>query len=159
MNQILSLLEQNARYSDEQLAVMLGISTDEVVREIAQLEKNGIIKGYKVIIDREKLSDDYVEAIIELKVTPKRDFGFDEIAGKIASYPEVEDLNLMSGAYDLSVMLTGKTFKDISMFVSQRLSVLDSVVSTATHFVLSRYKEKGVIMQDNVKDERGHLSV
>lgn len=159
MNQILSLLEQNARYSDEQLAVMMGVSPEEVAREIAELENSGIIKGYKVIIDREKLSDGYVEAIIELKVTPKRDFGFDEIAGKIAAYPEVEDLNLMSGTYDLSMILTGKTFKDISMFVSQRLAVLDSVVSTATHFVLSRYKEKGVILQETDKDERGHVSL
>ena len=133
---------------------MLGITEDEVAQEIHRLEEDGIIRGYKTIVDREKLSDEYVSAIIELRVTPKRDLGFDEIAEKLAEYPEVEDVYLMSGGYDLALLISGRTFKDIALFVSQRLAVLDSVISTATHFVLSRYKEKGVPVYLLPKDER-----
>lgn len=159
MDKILTLLEQNARYSDKELATMLSKDENEVKAEIAKYEKEGVIRGYKPILDRDKISDDHVMALIELKVTPKRDFGFDEIAARIAEYPEVSDLYLMSGAYDLSLILTGKTFKDIALFVSQRLAVLDSVVSTATHFVLTQYKEKGVIMKTDDVDERGNASL
>lgn len=154
MNKLLKLLEENARYTNEEIAVMLGMSPEAVAEEIRQMEQEGVICGYKVIIDREKLSDDYVSAMIELRVTPKRDLGFDEIAERIAAYPEVEDVYLMSGGYDLALMISGKTFKDIALFVSQRLAVLDSVVSTATHFVLSRYKEKGIPVHETPKDER-----
>lgn len=159
MENLIKFLEENARYTNEEIAVMLNTSADEVAKQIRKLENDGVIRGYKAIIDREKLSVNFVEALIELKVTPKRDFGFDEIAQKISEYPEVEDVNLMSGTYDLSLIITGKTFKDIALFVSQRLAVLDGVVSTATHFVLSRYKEKGVIMQDTATDERGNASL
>ena len=156
MNAILKLLEENARYTNEEIAVMLGRDPKQVEADIAKLEKDGVIRGYKVIVDREKLSDNYVSAIIELRVTPKRDLGFDEIAEKIAEYPEVEDVYLMSGGYDLALMISGKTFKDIALFVSQRLAVLDSVISTATHFVLSRYKEKGVVTHQRCTDERSN---
>lgn len=159
MDNLIKILEENARYTNEQIGVMLNTSADAVAKQIRKLEDEGVIRGYKAIIDREKLSENFVEALIELKVTPKRDFGFDEIAQKISEYPEVEDVNLMSGTYDLSLIITGKTFKDIALFVSQRLAVLDGVVSTATHFVLSRYKEKGVVMQDNSTDERGNASL
>ncbi len=154
MNQVLKLLEENARYTNEEIAVMLGVAPDEVKAKILQMERDGVIRGYKVIVDRDKLSDNYVSAMIELKVTPKRDLGFDEIAEKIAEFPEVEDVYLMSGGYDLALMISGKTFKDIALFVSQRLAVLDSVISTATHFVLSRYKEKGVAVHAAPVDER-----
>ncbi len=154
MNKILKVLEENARYTNQEIAVMLGITEDEVAQEIHRLEVEGIIRGYKTIVDREKLSDEYVSAIIELRVTPKRDLGFDEIAEKLAEYPEVEDVYLMSGGYDLALLISGRTFKDIALFVSQRLAVLDSVISTATHFVLSRYKEKGVPVYLLPKDER-----
>lgn len=154
MNKILKVLEENARYTNQEIAVMLGMTEEEVAREIHQLEEDGIIRGYKTIVDREKLSEEYVSAIIELRVTPKRDLGFDEIAEKIAEYPEVEDVYLMSGGYDLALLISGRTFKDIALFVSQRLSVLDSVISTATHFVLSRYKEKGVSVHLIPEDER-----
>lgn len=154
MNKILKVLEENARYTNQEIAVMLGITEDEVSQEIHRLEEEGIIRGYKTIVDREKLSDEYVSAIIELRVTPKRDLGFDEIAEKLAEYPEVEDVYLMSGGYDLALLISGRTFKDIALFVSQRLAVLDSVISTATHFVLSRYKEKGVPVYLLPKDER-----
>lgn len=159
MNEIIKLLEENARYTNEEIAIMLNLSAEEVRAQIAQLEKEGVIRGYKVILDREKLSENYVEALIELKVTPKRDFGFDEIADKIAQFSEVEDVYLMSGGFDLALIVTGKTFKDIALFVSQRLATLDSVVSTATHFVLSRYKEKGVLINNNSLDERGNASL
>ena len=154
MDKILKLLEENARYTTEEIAVMLDTTPEEVAKKIASMEQEGVIRGYKVIVDREKLSDNYVSAIIELRVTPKRDFGFDEIAETVAEYPEVEDVYLMSGGYDLALMISGKTFKDIALFVSQRLAVLDSVVSTATHFVLSRYKEKGIITHQGSTDER-----
>lgn len=156
MNEILKLLEENARYTNEELAVQLGRDPKQVEEDIAKLEKDGVIRGYKVIVDREKLSDNYVSAVIELRVTPKRDLGFDEIAEKIAEYPEVEDVYLMSGGYDLALMISGETFKDIALFVSQRLAVLDSVISTATHFVLSRYKEKGVVTHQCRTDERSN---
>jgi DNA-binding Lrp family transcriptional regulator len=159
MNEIIKLLEENARYTNEEIAIMLNLSAEEIRAQIAQLEKEGVIRGYKVILDREKLSENYVEALIELKVTPKRDFGFDEIADKIAQFSEVEDVYLMSGGFDLALIVTGKTFKDIALFVSQRLATLDSVVSTATHFVLSRYKEKGVLINNNSLDERGNASL
>lgn len=154
MDKVLKVLEENARYTNEEIAVMLGITPREVAEKIREMEQNGIIKGYKVIVDRDKLSDNYVSAIIELKVAPKRDLGFDEIADRIAEYPEVEDVYLMSGGYDLALMISGKTFKDIALFVSQRLATLDSVLSTATHFVLTRYKEKGVPIHNDPVDER-----
>ncbi len=154
MEKLLQLLQENARYTDEQLAVMLGKSKDAVAAEIAKYEKDGVIKGYKAIYDWDKINTSYVVAFIELKVTPKRDLGFDEVAKKIAQYEEVESVYLMSGGYDLSVTVAGKSFKDIALFVSQRLATLDSVVSTATHFVLSRYKEKNVVLFGEEKDER-----
>lgn len=159
MNNLIKILEENARYTNEEIAVMLNTTADDIANQIKKLENDGVICGYSVIIDREKLSENYVEALIELKVTPKRDFGFDEIAQKISLYPEVEDVNLMSGTYDLSLIIKGKSFKEIALFVSQRLAVLDGVVSTATHFVLSRYKEKGVVLQSETTDDRGNASL
>lgn len=159
MNNLIKILEENARYTNEEIAVMLNTTADDVAKQIKKLENDGVICGYSVIVDREKLSENYVEALIELKVTPKPDFGFDEIAQKISLYPEVEDVNLMSGTYDLSLIIKGKSFKEIALFVSQRLAVLDGVVSTATHFVLSRYKEKGVVLQSETTDDRGNASL
>ena len=156
-DKVLQLLEENARYSYEEMGVMLGIPADEVEKIGAQLEKEGIIRGYKVIVDRDKLKENVVSAIIELKVTPKRDLGFDEIAEKITQYPEVEDLYLMSGGYDLALLISCETFKDIAMFVAQRLATLDSVLSTATHFVLCRYKEKGLDVHFSQTDERRNV--
>ena len=157
MNKVLRILEENARYTNEEIAMMTGQTAVEVAEEIDRLEKDGIIRGYKAIVDRDRLSDEMpnmVSAIIELRVTPKRDAGFDEIAEKIAQYSEVEDVYLMSGGYDLALTITAKSFKDIALFVSQRLATLDSVLSTATHFILSRYKEKGVVLHTGLTDER-----
>lgn len=154
MNQLISLLEENSRLTNAQLAVMLDISEEEVAEQIRQYESDGILIGYTAVIDKERLDKEYVEAYIELKVTPKRDHGFDEIAVKVAAYDEVKDVYLMSGGYDLMVVVTGTNFKDIAMFVAKRLSTLDSVESTATHFLLKRYKEHGVLLDTAEKDER-----
>jgi DNA-binding Lrp family transcriptional regulator len=154
MDKLLSLLEENARLTNAQLAVMLDTTEAAVAAQIEKYEQEGVIKGYTAVLDREKIDKEYVVAIIELRVTPKRDFGFEEIAKRVAEYSEVESVYLMSGGYDLAVFVNGKTFKDIALFVSKRLSVLDSVVSTTTHFLLSRYKEKGFLMQEEDQDER-----
>ncbi|MGI5958379.1 MAG: Lrp/AsnC family transcriptional regulator [Massiliimalia sp.] len=154
MDRLLSLLEQNARLTNKQLAVMLETTEAQVAAKIEQYEEEGIIRGYTTVLDREKFDKDYVLAIIELKVTPKPDYGFEEIARRIAEYTEVESVYLMSGGFDLAVFVNGRTFKDIALFVSKRLAVLDSVVSTATHFLLSRYKDKGFMIADDEIDER-----
>ncbi len=155
MNELLDLLKQNARLTNAQLAQMLGTTEEAVAEEIARLEKQGVIKGYSAIINDELAKSNEVEAIIELRVTPKRDCGFDEIAKTIMMYEEVESLSLMSGSYDLSICVKGRTLKEVAMFVSQRLSALEGVVSTATSFVLKRYKEKGIFIEEEEQDERG----
>ena len=136
---LLELLSKNARYTNSELATMLGISEDEVSSEIAKLEKDGLICGYKAVVDWEKLDTTAVSAVIELKVSPQADYGFEEIAKRIMMYPEVETVYLMSGGYDLCVMVKGKTFQQVAMFVAKELSTIDAVMSTATHFILRRY--------------------
>lgn len=137
---------------------MLGTTAEDVEKRIAAYEKQGIIRGYKVLLDHERLEEETVQAIIEVKVSPKRDLGFEDIARRIMSYSEVDTVYLMSGGYDLLVILECKTFKDIALFVQQRLAALDSVLSTATHFVLVRYKEKGVVLcGENTDDRRSAL--
>lgn len=158
MNDLLHLLKQNARLSNEQLAVMLGSTPEAVAAEIAQLEQDGVIKGYSLVLNEELADKDSVSAFIELKVTPKRDCGFDELAKTVMLYDEVESVSLMSGAYDLAVTVTGTSLKDIALFVAQRLSSIDGVLSTATHFVLKRYKEKGIFIEQDIQDERGLVS-
>ena len=146
MDKILKLLEENARYTNEEIAVMTQKTPEEVAETIDRLEKEGVIRGYKPIVDRDKISDSRVFAMIELRVTPKRDLGFDEIAEKIAEYPEVEDVYLMSGGYDFTVMIEAKTMRAVAQFVAEKLSTIDSVLSTATHFILKKYKDHGTIM-------------
>lgn len=157
MEKLLKLLDSDARLTNEQLAVMLGIGENEVTQRISEYEKSGVIHGYKAVIDWDRTGREYVTALIELRVTPKRDLGFEEIADKIMRFDEVESVYLMSGGYDLAVIISGRTFKDIAMFVAKRLSTLDSVLSTATHFVLRRYKDDGMIFSGEEKDERGVL--
>jgi len=159
MDKLLKILDSNARMETEKIAVMLDMTEEQVEAAIAEYEEKGIIRGYKPLLDYNKIDTQYVEAVIELKVTPKRDFGFEEIARKISSYPEVDSVFLMSGGYDLHVQVVGKTFKDIALFVAQRLAVLDGVVSTATHFVLSHYKDRGVMMSEDGADERRNVSL
>lgn len=154
-NQLISLLRQNARLSNEQLAVMLGKTEAEVADEIRTLEEQGVIMGYSAIVNEEKIDQEQVTAIIELRVTPQKDCGFEEIASIITQYEEVESLSLMAGAYDLSVTVKGANVKDIAMFVSQRLATLSGVLSTATYFILKTYKEKGICIETEEKDERG----
>ena len=154
-NEIIRLLQQNARMSDADLADILGISAKEAAAEIKKLEKEGVIKGYSVIIDEEKYDKSTVHATIQLKVTPQRDCGFDDIARTIMMYDEVESVTLMSGAYDLAIRVKGNTLRDIASFVSQRLSTIDGVLSTATHFILKKYKEKGIFINNEQPDERG----
>lgn len=151
---LLRLLEDNAKFSHDQLAVMLDMEASDVAAEIARLEKNGIVKGYKTLIDWEQTDRNLVSARIEIKVLPKGAMGFEEIAYTISQFPEVETCYLMSGGYDLALTISGKTFKDIALFVAHRLAPLEPVQSTATHFVLKKYKERGVIMAEHERDER-----
>ncbi len=156
---LLNLLEKNARYTIADLSTMLGISDDEVRNEIESLKKAGLIRGFKTVIDWERLDSAYVSALIELKVTPQPDAGFEEVAKKVMKYDEVETVYLMSGGFDLCVMVTGKTFQEVAMFVGKVLAPMDNVISTATHFVLRRYKEMDVILCDDEGDDRGSISL
>lgn len=155
--EILKLLSQNAKYTAEDIAVMLGKETAEIEEEIARLEKDGFIKGYKAVIDWEKLDGAYVSAIVELNVVPKAGLGFEEVAEKIMKYNEVESVYLMSGVYDLNVIVKGKTLQDIARFVAKELATIDSVNSTTTHFVMRRYKEMDVELISSGTDDRGQL--
>ena len=157
MDKLLKLLDSNARLTDEQLATMLNTTEDEVHEAILQLEKSGAIRAYKAIVDWDKTDRQCVTAVIELKVTPRRDVGFEGIAEQIMAFEEVESVYLMSGGYDLSVRVTGHSFQEIAAFVAKRLAPLDSVISTATHFVLRRYKESDVMFLGEKQDERGYL--
>ena len=155
---LLKLLEDDARLSTEQLSVMLDTSKDNIEKELEELEKNGTILGYKAMIDWEKTDREYVTAMIDVKLSPQRDRGFDKIAEKIFNYPEVQAVYLMSGAYDLSVLIEGKTMKEVAYFVSQKLAPIESIISTATHFVLHKYKDKGVVYGYSEIDERGNCN-
>ena len=160
MDNLLGLLKQNARYSVKELAVILNQSEEVVAKALEAYEKQGIIKGYQAILNYEKLDQSPVFALIELKVTPKKELGFQEIADRVMEMEEVESVYLMAGDYDLAVFVKGKTMQDVAMFVAKRLSTLDSVLSTSTHFVLSRYKQDGVILKDEEKsDLRGQMVV
>ena len=153
--ELLKLLSTNARYTVEQLAVMMAATPEAVAAEIDALEKEGVICGYKTVIDWEKVDDTSVSAIIELNVVPKADLGFEEVAEKVSSYPEVEAVYLMSGGYDLNVVVKGRSLQEVSRFVARELATIDSVTSTATHFVMRRYKEIDVKLIETEKDDRG----
>ncbi len=157
--EVLKLLARNARYSHEEIAVMLGTTEDKINEIVAELENDGFIKGYKAIVDWEKTDGAYVSAIIEINVVPKAGLGFEEVAEKIMKYPQVESVYLMSGVYDLNVVVKGKTLQEIAWFVSKELSTIDSVTSTTTHFVLRRYKEMDVELVSDREDDRGLLWV
>lgn len=154
MNELLHLLKTNARLTNVQLADMLGKTEEEISAEIHRLESKGVIRGYTVIVNEELTKSTEVEALIELRVTPKPDCGFDHIAKTVMMYDEVESVFLMSGMYDLALTVKGESLKDVAMFVSQRLSAIEGVLATATHFVLKRYKEKGILIEDEELDER-----
>ena len=154
MKQLLELLEHDAKRPIEELAIMLGKSEQEVAAEIRALEEDKIIIKYHTIINWEKTGVDTVTAMIEVKITPQREVGFDAIAERIYRFPEVRSLYLMSGAYDLLVMLEGPSLKEIAEFVSTKLATIDGVISTTTHFMLKAYKEAGVIIEDQEEDRR-----
>ncbi len=155
---LLKLLNKNCRTPIEDLATMIGEKKDQVEEEISAMEQDGVIRGYKAVIDWERLDNMYVSAMIELKVTPKAGLGFEEVARRVMKYPEVESVYLMSGGYDLSVVVKGKTFQEVAMFVAKELSTIENVTSTSTHFVLRRYKELDVELCDGGQDDRGHFS-
>lgn len=149
--QILEMLYNNSKLSAEEMAVMLGYSAEEIKEEISAMEKEGVICGYTTMINWDKTDNEKVTAFIEVKVAPQRGLGFDKIAERIYRFDEVESVSLMSGAYDLSVTIEGKTMKDVAIFVHEKLAPLESVLSTATHFVLRKYKEHGVVFADEKK--------
>ncbi|MBQ4119321.1 MAG: Lrp/AsnC family transcriptional regulator [Clostridia bacterium] len=155
--EVLKLLSKNAKYTAEDIAVMLGIAQSEVEQYIEELEKENIIRGYKAVVDWEKIDGTYVSAIVELNVVPKAGLGFEEVAEKVMSYREVEAVYLMSGDYDLNLIVKGKTLKDIAWFVAKELATIDSVTSTATHFVMRRYKEMDVELVSGDEDDRGQF--
>lgn len=159
MNKILELLSQDARISNNEISAVLGISEDEVKKQIALYEDSGVIKGYKAIIDKNKANISTTSALIEITVQPKFANGFDELAEKISDFEEVESIFLMSGGFDFAVMVTDKSFEEVAMFVAHRLAPLDGVLSTATHFILKKYKEHGVQFTENCGDDRGNISL
>ena len=157
-NKLLDLLRQNARLSNKELATMLGETEENVAAEIKRLENEGIIMGYSAIINEEKVDENGVTAIIDIKITPVKDCGFDDLAHTIMSYEEVDSVFLLSGANDLSVTISGTSLRNVALFVSERLAVLDGVLVTTTHFILRRYKEKGHIFSEDSFDDRGLVS-
>ncbi len=156
MDQLLKVLEDNATLTPEQLAIMLDKEVGDIRKMISAYEAEGVILGYKTIIDWDKTEREYVTAMIEVKITPQRDRGFDRIAEKIYNYPEVQSVYLMSGSYDLCVIIEGRTMKEVAFFVAQKLAPIEFVMSTATHFVLRRYKDKGIVYGAPEIDERGN---
>lgn len=153
-DELLSILEKNSRIDFKELAVLLGAEEADVLNELTKLEQEGVICGYHTLINWEKTSIEKVTALIEVKVTPQRGQGFDKIAERVYNYPEVRAVYLISGGYDLLVTLEEKSLKEIANFVSDKLSTLDSVLSTATHFILKKYKDHGTIFNEEITDER-----
>ena len=154
---LLKLIEKDSRMSVADMSTILGMSEKEIAEQIKELEADGVICGYKGVIDWSRVDTAMVSAIIELKVMPKAGLGFEEVAERIAKYPAVESVSLMSGAYDLNVVVNGRTFQEIAMFVAKELAVIDSVTSTATQFVMRRYKEFGVELIRVESDERDNI--
>lgn len=147
-SKVLDILSKDSRYTAEKIAVMLDESPIEIKKIIKNLENKGVIVKYNTIINKEKTENNYVEALIEVKVTPQKSKGFDSIAKEIYNFPEVKSLYLMSGGFDLAVFIEGESLKDVAMFVSEKLSMAENVVSTATHFILKKYKIEGVATEN-----------
>ena len=155
MKSMLELLENDSTLTAEQLAVMIGGDVEEIKALIRSYEKDGVIVGYKTLIDWDKTDREFVTALIELKVEPQIDRGFDSIAERICNFPEVESVFLMSGGFDIAVMIEGKTLKEVAFFVAEKLSTMEGVTGTATHFVLRKYKDKNTVYRREPVDERG----
>ena len=154
MEEILEILKNNSRLNCEEIAVMLGKSVEEVKEAIKKLEDEGVIVGYNTLINWEKVNREMVTALIEVKVAPQRDKGFDKVADRIYRFPEVKACYLMSGGFDLTVIVEGKSIKQVASFVAEKLAPIESVLSTSTHFVLKKYKDDGVIFEKKEKDDR-----
>ena len=155
MEEILNILDkEKGNVSRAKIAQMLGMEEKEVADKIEKMEKENVIVGYKTIVNWDKTDKDVVVALIDLRITPQRGEGFDKVAERIYKYPQVKSLYLMSGAYDLSVTIEGKSMKEVALFVAQKLAPMDSIISTATHFVLKKYKEEGIVVEDDEKDTR-----
>ncbi|MBR2370512.1 MAG: Lrp/AsnC family transcriptional regulator [Clostridia bacterium] len=155
---ILHLLQDDATLSAEQLSVMLDKEVGDIKSAIEAYERDGVILGYKTVVNWNKIGVDEVIAIIEVKLTPKRDAGFDETADRICRFPEVESVYLTSGGFDLAIVVHGKTMLDIGNFVARRLSPIEGVTSTATHFIMHKYKDNGIIYDRQERDERGNCN-
>jgi DNA-binding Lrp family transcriptional regulator len=153
-NEILEMLENDAKTSVEDMAAMAGASVKDVARALEKLEDEKVIVKYTAIINREKTKTEEAEALIEVKVVPKRGLGYDDLAERIYKFPEVKSVYLMSGTYDLAVIIRAASMKQISQFVFEKLAVLDGVASTVTHFIMRKYKEYGVIMTEKEEKER-----
>lgn len=159
MDTILKLLENDCRLTPTALAAMLNQPVEKIQAAVAEYEKNGTIVGYKALVDWDKTDREIVSAVIEVKVTPQRDRGFDKIAEKLLNYPEITSICLMSGSYDLQLIIEGKTLREVAQFVAMKLAPMECITSTATSFVLKKYKDKGVIYTAPEVDERGNCPV
>lgn len=154
MDSLLKLLRENAALKPAQLAAMLNTTEADVASKIKTYEKEQIILGYRTILNEEKLGLELVRAVIEVKITPEREGGFDRLAERIAKYSEVSSCYLMSGGYDLMVVVQGSTLREVATFVSEKLATIQGVISTATHFMLKPYKEQGILMKQDYNEER-----
>ena len=152
--EMLRILEKNSRIDLKELAVLLGVTEEQVTEELAEMEKEGVVCGYATVIDWEKTSTARVSALIEVRVTPQRGKGFDDIAERIYKYPEVTSVYLISGGFDLLVTIDGRSLQEIAYFVSDKLSTLEQVVSCTTHFILKKYKDHGTILEKKYEDKR-----
>jgi len=159
MEEILEILEKNSKATAEQIAVMIGKPVEQVAADIKKYEEDNVIVGYNTLINWDKAEKERVTALIEVKVTPQRGLGFDKIADRIYKYPEVTACYLMSGGFDLTVIIEGKTMKEVALFVSEKLAPLESVLSTSTHFVLKKYKDKGTIFEEKQVDRREQIFI
>jgi DNA-binding Lrp family transcriptional regulator len=159
MEKLLQLLESDCSLSTKQLAALVGSSEEKVQEDIARFEKEHVILGYKAVVDWDAVNREEVTALIEVKVEPQRGNGFDRVAERIYQYEEVESCYLMSGDFDMTVILSGKTLREVALFVSQKLSAIDEVKATATHFILKKYKENHLIFAKQEKQEEGFYFV
>lgn len=159
MDEILRILQENARESLENIARMLDLPVDEVASRIKQFEEAGVIRGYQAIVDEEKIGVRAVTAVIEVKVTPERRHGFDTVARRIAEFPEVRSLYLVSGTFDLLLFVQGSTLQEVAGFVSSKLAPMEGVTSTCTHFMLKTYKDRGLIMEPSETYEKLKISL
>lgn len=159
MEEILEILEKNSKATAEQIAVMIGKPIEEVEAAIKKHEEDKVIVAYSTLINWDKTEKERVTALIEVKVTPQRGLGFDKIADRIYKYKEVTACYLMSGGFDLTVIIEGKTMKEVALFVSEKLAPLESVLSTSTHFVLKKYKDKGIIFEEKQIDRREQIFI